>query len=122
MAHILVVEDDVQFRQMLLDMLQQDGHQLASAGDGAQAIKLLATWRPDVIITDILMPGMDGVELIMALSKQDDATPMIAISGGRRSITAEFNLDSAALLGVKATLAKPFSRADLRAAIEQALA
>ena len=122
MAHILVVEDDVQFRQMLLDMLQQDGHQLALAGDGAQAIKLLATWRPDVIITDILMPGMDGVELIMALSKQDDATPMIAISGGRRSITAEFNLDSAALLGVKATLAKPFSRADLRAAIEQALA
>jgi CheY-like chemotaxis protein len=122
MAHILVVEDDVQFRQMLLDMLQQDGHQLASAGDGAQAIKLLATWRPDVIITDILMPGMDGVELIMALTRQDDATPMIAMSGGRRSITAEFNLDSAALLGVKATLAKPFSRADLRAAIEQALA
>jgi CheY-like chemotaxis protein len=122
MAHILVVEDDVQFRQMLLDMLQQDGHQLASAGDGAQAIKLLATLRPDLIITDILMPGMDGVELIMALSKQDDATPMIAMSGGRRSITAEFNLDSAALLGVKATLSKPFSRADLRAAIEQALA
>ena len=122
MAHILVVEDDVQFRQMLLDMLQQDGHQLASAGDGAQALKLLATARPDLIITDILMPGMDGVELIMALSKQDDATPMIAMSGGRRSITAEFNLDSAALLGVKATLAKPFSRADLRAAIEQALA
>lgn len=122
MARIMVVEDDVQFRQMLLDMLQQDGHQLASAGDGAQAIKLLATARPDLIITDILMPGMDGVELIMALSKQDDATPMIAISGGRRSITAEFNLDSAALLGVKGTLAKPFSRTDLRAAIEQALA
>jgi CheY-like chemotaxis protein len=122
MAHILVVEDDVQFRQMLLDMLQQDGHQLASAGDGAQAIKLLATLRPDLIITDILMPGMDGVELIMALSKQDNATPMIAMSGGRRSITAEFNLDSAALLGVKSTLSKPFSRADLRAAIEQALA
>lgn len=122
MAHILVVEDDVQFRQMLLDMLQQDGHQLASAGDGAEAIKLLATLRPDVIITDILMPGMDGVELIMALSRQGHATPMIAMSGGRRSITAEFNLDSAALLGVKATLAKPFSRAHLRAAIEQALA
>jgi CheY-like chemotaxis protein len=122
MARIMVVKDDVQFRQMLLDMLQQDGHQLVSAGDGAQAIKLLATVRPDLIITDILMPGMDGVELIMALSKHDDATPMIAMSGGRRSITAEFNLDSAALLGVKATLAKPFSRADLRAAIEQALA
>lgn len=122
MAHILVVEDDGQFRQMLLDMLQQDGHQLTSAGNGAEAIKLLATCRPDLIITDILMPGMDGVELIMALSRHDDATPMIAMSGGRRSITAEFNLNSAALLGVKATLTKPFSRADLRVAIEQALA
>lgn len=122
MAHIMVVEDDVQFRQMLFDMLQQDGHQVAQAGDGIEAIKLLATARPDLIITDILMPGMDGVELIMELSKQGNATPMIAISGGRRSITAEFNLDSAVLLGVKSTLAKPFSRADLRSAIERALA
>jgi CheY-like chemotaxis protein len=122
MAHIMVVEDDVQFRQMLLDILHQDGHQVAQAGDGAEAIKLLATTRPDLIITDILMPGMDGVELIMELSKQDSATPMIAMSGGRRSITAEFNLDSAVLLGVKSTLAKPFSRADLRSAIKQALA
>ena len=122
MAHIMVVEDDIQFRQMLLDMLQQDGHRVASAGDGVEAMTALAAARPDLIITDILMPGMDGVELIMELSRQDNATPMIAMSGGRRAITAEFNLDSAALLGVKSTLAKPFSRADLRAAIEQALA
>ena len=122
MAHIMVVEDDIQFRQMLLDMLQQDGHRVASAGDGVEAMTALAAARPDLIITDILMPGMDGVELIMELSRQDNATPMIAMSGGRRAITAEFNLDSAALLGVKSTLAKPFSRSDLRAAIEQALA
>ncbi len=122
MAHIMVVEDDIQFRQMLFDMLQQDGHRVALAGDGVEAIKLLATVQPDLIITDILMPGMDGVEFIMELSRQDNATPMIAMSGGRRAITAEFNLDSAALLGVKSTLAKPFSRADLRGAIKQALA
>jgi CheY-like chemotaxis protein len=122
MAHIMVVEDDVQFRQMLLDMLQQDGHQVVQAGNGIEAMKALAALRPDLIITDILMPGMDGVEFIMELSKQDSVTPMIAMSGGRRSITAEFNLDSAVLLGVKSTLVKPFSRSDLRSAIEQALA
>ncbi len=122
MAHIMVVEDDVQFRQMLLDMLQQDGHQVVQAGNGIEAMKTLAASRLDLIITDILMPGMDGVEFIMELSRQDNVTPMIAMSGGRRSITAEFNLDSAVLLGVKSTLVKPFSRSDLRSAIERALA
>jgi CheY-like chemotaxis protein len=122
MAHILVVEDDVQFRQMLMEMLQQDGHQATPAGDGAEAMDLLARLRPDLIITDILMPNMDGVDLIMELSRQDGKVPVIAISGGRRSITAQFNLESASLLGVSATLAKPFSRADLRSAIAGALA
>jgi CheY-like chemotaxis protein len=122
MAHIVVVEDDVQFRQMLVDTLKQDGYQVTSAGDGVEALSLLARVQPDLIITDILMPNMDGVELMMELSKQDNHTPVIAMSGGRRSITAQFNLESAALLGAKATLAKPFSHADLRNAIEQALA
>lgn len=122
MAHILVIEDDVQFRQMLVQMLQQDRHQVAIAGDGIEAMHLLQQIRPDLIVTDILMPNMDGVETIMELSQQGNDTPIIAISGGRRSISSEFNLESAALLGVKATLAKPFSRADLRKAIEEALA
>lgn len=121
MAHIFVIEDDVQFRQMLVQMLKQDGHQVAMAGDGVEAMQLLLRLRPDLIITDILMPNMDGVEFIMQLSHQSNHTPVIAMSGGRRSITTEFNLESAALLGVKATLAKPFLRADLRKAIEAAL-
>jgi CheY-like chemotaxis protein len=122
MAHILVVEDDIAFRQMLLEMLRQDGHRATLAGNGAEAMDLLAQLKPDLIITDVLMPRMDGVELIMELSKRDNTTPVIAMSGGRRSITSEFNLESASLLGVRVTLAKPFSRADLRSAIAQVLA
>jgi CheY-like chemotaxis protein len=67
------------------------------------------------------MPKLDGVETIMQLSQQGNLVPIIAMSGGRRSITAEFNLESAKLLGVRAALSKPFLRSDLRNAIDEAL-
>ncbi|MEB0140167.1 MULTISPECIES: response regulator [unclassified Undibacterium] len=122
MVQILVIEDDIQFSHMLEKMLQQDGHQIVTASDGAEALKLLPTIKPDLILTDILMPHLDGVETIMQLAQQGSEVPIIAMSGGRRSISAAFNLDSAKLLGVKAVLAKPFSRADLRLAIAESLA
>jgi CheY-like chemotaxis protein len=122
MPHILVVEDDLDFREPLVKMLIKDGHTVTVAGDGVEALKLLNTVRPDLIITDVLMPKMDGIETIMELSRTGNAVPIIAMSGGRRSITADFNLSSAAIIGVKGTLAKPFSRAELRGAIGQALA
>ncbi len=121
MSYILVVEDDLQFRQMLVQMLRLDGHEVATAAHGIEALKFLQGATPDVIITDILMPGMDGVETILELARRGSQIPIIAMSGGRRAITAQFNLESAALLGVAATLPKPFARADLRKAIDRAL-
>lgn len=121
MAHILLIDDDEQFRAMLEQMLSQDGHRLTLAGDGEEGLRLAAEVRPDLIILDILMPLRDGIETILALKASGSAIPIIAMSGGRRLISAEFNLESAALLGVKATLAKPFARADLRQAIIRAL-
>ena len=82
---------------------------------------MLARVRPDLIITDILMPNMDGMEFIMELVRQSNNTPLIAMSGGRRSITSAFNLESARLLGVKVTLSKPFTHTALRAALHEAL-
>ena len=122
MSHILVIEDDEFFSELLLELLQQDGHKVSLATDGAKALQLLAIQRPDLIITDILMPNMDGVEFIMALAKQDSRIPVIAMSGGRRSISPEFSLESAKLLGVKTTLTKPFTHTDLRQMVQLALA
>jgi len=122
MSHILVIEDDEFFGELLLELLQQDGHKVSLATDGAKALQLLAIQRPDLIITDILMPNMDGVEFIMALAKQDSRIPVIAMSGGRRSISPEFSLESAKLLGVKTTLTKPFTHTDLRQTVQLALA
>ena len=96
---------------MLVQMLRLDGHEVATAAHGIEALKFLQGATPDVIITDILMPGMDGVETILELARRGSQIPIIAMSGGRRAITAQFNLESAALLGVAATLPKPFARA-----------
>ena len=122
MAHILVIDDDEFFREILAQMLQKEGHKVTVSHDGAHALGLLNRIQPDLIITDILMPNMDGVEFIMELTKQSSNTPLIAMSGGRRSITSAFNLESARLLGVKVTLAKPFAITALRTALDEALA
>lgn len=121
MSHVLVIEDDEFFREALQQMLIKEGHRVTSSHDGAEALSMLERVRPDLIITDILMPNMDGMEFIMELVRQSNNTPLIAMSGGRRSITSAFNLESARLLGVKVTLSKPFTHTALRAALHEAL-
>lgn len=122
MANILVIDDDDQFRTMLVQMLSNDAHHVTFATDGDMGLVMLGQSRPDLIITDILMPKMDGIDFIMELGRRQVNVPIIAVSGGRRSISAEFNLESAALLGVKVTLSKPFTRDVLRNAVVKALA
>jgi len=73
------------------------------------------------VITDILMPEKDGIDVIIDMKKEQDDVRIIAISGGRRTITPQFNLDSAALIGVRQTLTKPFNREQLLQAIQDAL-
>jgi CheY-like chemotaxis protein len=121
MSRILIVEDDPQFREMLVQMLRLDKHDVTVAADGIEGLELAQHCKPDLIITDILMARMDGVETIVELARRGSEIPIIAMSGGRRTITTEFNLESAGLLGVAASLAKPFTRAHLREAIDQAL-
>lgn len=121
MARILLIDDDEQLRNMMIQMLTQDGHQLSVANDGEEGLAMSRSAQPDLIITDVLMPKMDGIELILALQKLDLNVPIVAMSGGRRAVSAEFNLESATLIGVKATLSKPFTRQELRNAIEKAL-
>ena len=121
MAHVLLIDDDVQFRPMLEQMLTQDGHRVTIASDGEEGLRLAVAIHPDLVITDILMPRMDGIEAIRAMAQAGLAMPIIAMSGGRRAVSAEFNLNSAAMMGVKVTLPKPFSRKDLRDAIKRAM-
>ncbi len=121
MAKILVIDDEEQLRDLLTKMLTRDGHQVMMAQDGEEGIRHFHLFNPDLIITDIIMPNKDGIEVIMDLLKIKPDLPIIAISGGRRAITAGFNLDSAEMLGVKGILQKPFTHQQLQEVLKKAL-
>ncbi|AFL72406.1 response regulator [Thiocystis violascens] len=121
MINVLIVDDDELFRAMLEEMVRREGYQVRAVTNGNEALLAIARQPPDLIITDILMPEKDGIELIAELAQRDSRIPIIAVSGGRRAISLEFNLESAALMGVRATLPKPFTRDALRRAIAEAL-
>ncbi|NJM11794.1 MAG: response regulator [Synechococcaceae cyanobacterium SM1_2_3] len=121
MAKLLVIEDDEQFCQMLGQMLDQAGHEVEMAANGVIGMERFRDSSPDLVITDILMPEQDGIDTILAMKKERENVKIIAMSGGRRAITPQFNLDSAALIGVQQTLAKPFTRQQLLQAIAEVL-
>lgn len=121
MAKVLIVDDDDLFRTMLTEMVGREGHTVMTAVNGDDALRQVERNRPDIVLTDILMPEKDGIELIMALMKREHKIPVIAMSGGRRAISPEFNLESARLMGVASTLNKPFTRDTLRRALQDAL-
>ncbi|MDD5227372.1 MAG: response regulator [Methylococcales bacterium] len=121
MARILIIDDEEQLRDLLKQMLSRDGHEVVTAFDGVDGMRVFNQFNPELVITDIIMPNKDGIEVITELLCRNPNVAIIAISGGRRAITAEFNLESAEMLGVKGILSKPFTRDQLREAVQHAL-
>jgi CheY-like chemotaxis protein len=121
MAIILVVDDEAPLLRVLVRYLSGLGHHVLSAGNGADALTLLQDGAVDLLITDINMPDVDGIEIIRALSASGRRIPAIAMSGGG-AIDAGLLLGSAGLLGAVETLEKPFELSALREAVQKALA
>ena len=82
MARILVIDDDYQVREMLRDTLEIAGYEVEVASDGREGLKLYHNRPTDMIITDIIMPNMDGLETITELQRNFPDTKIIAFSGG----------------------------------------
>ncbi len=122
MAYILVVDDDPQHREMLTQLLALDRHEVVALPHGGEAAALCRRRLPDLVLLDVLMPVKDGIDTAIELRAEWPALPILGMSGGRRTLTSSFNLESVALVGADATLAKPFSRADLQAAVGRLLA
>ncbi len=119
--NILFVDDDHALAASFAELLGEQGHQATVAGNGVQAIEQLRQASFDLVITDILMPDKEGIELIMEIMKDFPGLPIIAISGGGR-IGADNYLDMAVKLGCHAGLRKPFTSEQLFAAINAAMA
>lgn len=119
MAHILVIDDDEGVRELIREFLAPDGHVIAEAGNGEEGLRRHSQEPADIIISDIFMPGKDGMQVIRTLAKS--GVRMIAISGGMQFGNADF-LNLARKLGAVQVLYKPFSQQQLRAAVAAALA
>ncbi len=122
MARILITDDDVILAGMLQKVLTAYGHEVAHAGNGHEALRLYDPQLFHLVLTDLDMPGMGGVELIGALRLAHPAVKVIAMSGGGGAITAEDGLSIARQAGALRTLTKPFPLPELLDAVKECLA
>lgn len=120
MPRILVIDDDADVRGSLAKMLTRAGYEVVAAADGTAGIELQHNEPADVIITDIFMPGLDGLQTIRQLKKEGSAVRIIAVSGGDRTGTVDLK-EHARLMGAFKVLAKPFEMQDVLAAVKEAL-
>ncbi|HKU15045.1 MAG TPA: response regulator [Steroidobacteraceae bacterium] len=118
---ILVAEDDPEARELLLLLLEGGDYSLLEAADGMEALDLLRTEQPDLLITDIVMPRMDGYELVRRL-RQDDRTAQTAVIFCSASYHEREVREMARSLGVQSTLAKPFDFKTVRTTVDAAFA
>jgi CheY-like chemotaxis protein len=120
MANILIIDDDNQFRTMLRKMIERNGYEVIEASDGKEGIKLYRKNPTDLIITDLIMPGKDGIETIQELKKDFPDIKIIAISGGGRLGPQDY-LHLAKMLGAQRTLTKPIELPELLKTIKELL-
>lgn len=118
---ILMIDDNEQLRDLLRAALLKMGYEVTSASNGAEAIDAIAKTSFDVVITDLLMPEKDGIEVIGELRRRQPHARIVAMSGGGRG-SREHYLQTAKGLGAHALLGKPFSVTELGAALDTALA
>ena len=120
MARILIIEDDAGVRSGLRRTLERLGHVVDEAPHGAAGVAAFDRAAHDLVITDINMPEMDGIEVILTLVREAPNVPVIAMSAGGR-VPKELLLENADLLGAVDTLPKPFTLEELRAALDRVL-
>ena len=116
MASVLLVDDDPLVNEMVRRHLESVGHLVTSARHGGEGLQALATSPFDLVITDILMPEVEGIEFVMAIRRRGFGVPVLAITGGiphaPSSGQADY-LQAAMKLGANAALRKPFTRTHL---------
>ncbi len=121
-ATILLVEDEELLRAGVQEVLEIQGYQVITAPDGEQALACLAAQTIDLIITDLVMPKMDGVDFVKQLRKIKPDLPVIVVSGSTRNIMQRYGIDSIQVPGANASLPKPFKSVDLIEQVRQLLA
>jgi DNA-binding NtrC family response regulator len=118
---VLVVDDEKPVRDMVGEMVESFGLQVVTTDTSDDAINICGNDSIDILITDIVMPERNGLDLIMEFKKKFPAIPIIAVSGGG-GITGQYDyLQIAKLIGAKNILRKPFSLQEIKSALDDVL-
>jgi len=112
MARVLIVDDDAPFLSLLVDAFRDSGFEVVAAHDGQAASRLFKENEVDLVVTDMIMPEKEGVELIRELRKLRPNIPLIAISGGGSQGPVSY-LEMAKAFGANEVFGKPFPLAQL---------
>ena len=127
---ILIIDDEKDVRIVLREVLQRAGYEAAVAADAREGLEKLAADGADLVITDVIMPGMDGVTTVEKIREGHPDVPIIVISGGGNVAPQEYEpgaistsayLASAENAGADRTLTKPFERQELVKAVDDLL-
>ncbi len=122
MTNILIIDDEIDVRESVAKVLDREGHTIFTADNAEAGLAMLLEHPVDILITDIIMPGMDGVAATRQVRKDHPDIKIIAISGGGNfgiteyrpdAITTTAYLQAAADAGADRILTKPFERAEL---------
>lgn len=114
---VLIVEDDRTLRQILAFNLTKEGYDVGSSGEGERGLALARSGRYDVILLDLMLPGMTGLELLRVLRREGNATPVLIVSAKSDEVDRVVGLK----VGADDYLTKPFSRPELLARMEAVL-
>ncbi len=118
-AKIVVIDDDPRQARAVRRILESDGYRVGEANRGQDGLRLVEESQPKLVICDLMMPEMDGVETIVVLREDFPSVKVLAMSGAR--VKGWDPLEDADLLGADASLLKPFSSAELLAAVKKLL-
>lgn len=130
MAKILIVDDEEHVRASLKQVLERAGYEVAVAATGNEGLELMQREGADLVITDVIMPGIDGITTARKIREQFRNTRIIVISGGGKSapepyepdaISTRSYLASASSAGADRTLTKPFDRQEILRAVKSLL-
>lgn len=119
--HILLIEDDDAIRCVLSRTLEHVGYRVTQACHGREGLRFLEHSKFDLVVTDIVMPEMEGIEVLMEIRKRGFAANVLAMSGGG-AMGPDNNLHLATLLGAQKTLTKPFTGPEFLAAVNEMIA
>jgi DNA-binding NtrC family response regulator len=119
-ARILIIDDEASIRRPLQVILERAGHEVVSAANGSEAVRLWRHRAGDMVITDIHMPEKNGLETIIELRQIAPQARILAMSGGDLNTRVDV-LGDAALLGAVHTISKPFTLDEMLRAVDRVL-